>query len=311
MSNDYFFIFLWLCWHPCTQIRRYAERCSCLLAIDACILTKKNFLLSRTSTKKDCCGATGQSWPWQLVSGSSHGNRDRIDGGSSGHRVAETPAVASEETSGQQLRQQLAMKNTARAGHCVVVNNGKWYDNNNHDNNNSSCYDEDNYDNDRRNGGGSGGAENRAGGSGGGRGRSNGRALGRGQRWEWRLGFRLVPHILLGDYLAQSRAMFLVNAYLGISRCLASTQTFTRRNLIRLPSPTRINSWYCHSVILSFCHSVILSFRHSVILSFCHSVILSFCHSVCDNCHNLFYVGIIQNNTRKKVPIAFVGWFVE
>jgi hypothetical protein len=32
-----------------------------------------------------------------------------------------------------------------------------------------------------------------------------------------------VPRILLGDYLAQSRAMFLVNAYLERYQCLASS----------------------------------------------------------------------------------------
>jgi hypothetical protein len=35
-----------------------------------------------------------------------------------------------------------------------------------------------------------------------------------------------VPRILLGDYLAQSRAMHLANAYLERSQCLASRQTF-------------------------------------------------------------------------------------
>ncbi len=35
-----------------------------------------------------------------------------------------------------------------------------------------------------------------------------------------------VPGILLGNYLAQSRAMFLANAYLERSQCLASRQTF-------------------------------------------------------------------------------------
>ena len=33
-----------------------------------------------------------------------------------------------------------------------------------------------------------------------------------------------VPHILLGDYLVQSRVMILVNAYLERSQCLASRQ---------------------------------------------------------------------------------------
>jgi hypothetical protein len=35
-----------------------------------------------------------------------------------------------------------------------------------------------------------------------------------------------VPRILLGDYLAQSRAMFLANVYLRLSQCSASRQTF-------------------------------------------------------------------------------------
>ena len=35
-----------------------------------------------------------------------------------------------------------------------------------------------------------------------------------------------VPHTLLGGYLAQSRAMFLANAYLERSQCLASRLTF-------------------------------------------------------------------------------------
>jgi hypothetical protein len=33
-----------------------------------------------------------------------------------------------------------------------------------------------------------------------------------------------VPHMLLGDYLVQSRVMNLVNAYLERSQCLASRQ---------------------------------------------------------------------------------------
>ncbi len=36
-----------------------------------------------------------------------------------------------------------------------------------------------------------------------------------------------IPHILLGNYLAQSRAMFLVNAYLERSQCSASRQTLS------------------------------------------------------------------------------------
>jgi hypothetical protein len=36
-----------------------------------------------------------------------------------------------------------------------------------------------------------------------------------------------VPGILLGNYLVQSRAMFLANAYLHLSQCLASRQTLS------------------------------------------------------------------------------------
>ena len=50
-------------------------------------------------------------------------------------------------------------------------------------------------------------------------------AMAGGERPEVRVEFG-VPYILLGNYLAQSRAMFLVNAYLERSRCLASRQTF-------------------------------------------------------------------------------------
>jgi hypothetical protein len=51
----FFVIFL----HAATQIRRYADRCSRLLAIDACLFTKIGFLLSRMSTKINFCGITG------------------------------------------------------------------------------------------------------------------------------------------------------------------------------------------------------------------------------------------------------------
>ncbi len=63
----------------------------------------------------------------------------------------------------------------------------------------------------------------------------------RQQRWRWRQGAAAaamasgerpevkveigVPHTLLGNYLVQSRAMFLANAYLGLSQCLASRHT--------------------------------------------------------------------------------------
>jgi hypothetical protein len=41
------------------QIRRYTDRWFRLLAIDACLFTKIDFLLSRMLTKIDFCGATG------------------------------------------------------------------------------------------------------------------------------------------------------------------------------------------------------------------------------------------------------------
>ncbi len=56
MIISYFFAILLA---PDTQISRYADRCSRLLAIDACLFTKIDFLLSRMSTKIDFCGATG------------------------------------------------------------------------------------------------------------------------------------------------------------------------------------------------------------------------------------------------------------
>ncbi len=50
------------------QIRRYAEKCSRLLAIDACLLTKIVFLLSRMLNKIDFCGTTGYDHGgWQLA----------------------------------------------------------------------------------------------------------------------------------------------------------------------------------------------------------------------------------------------------
>jgi hypothetical protein len=45
--------------------------------------------------------------------------------------------------------------NTMQAGHCIIVNNGDWYENDNHDDNNGNCYNDDNHDNDRRKGVGS------------------------------------------------------------------------------------------------------------------------------------------------------------
>ncbi len=86
------------------MIRRYADRCSRLVAIDACLLSKIVFLLSRMSTKIDFCGATGLE---QLLRRLSEGGwqwrcENRADGGGSGNgggynnqqRAAETAAAA-------------------------------------------------------------------------------------------------------------------------------------------------------------------------------------------------------------------------
>ncbi len=94
-SQCLFPVFCVFC-HADTQIRRYVDRCYCLPAIDAFLLTKIDFLLSRMLTKIDFCGAIGHDG--DRINGGSSG---RIDGGSSGRRVAETPAVAAEEK-GQQ-----------------------------------------------------------------------------------------------------------------------------------------------------------------------------------------------------------------
>ncbi len=50
MSNDNFLFF---CDFVVAQIRRYADRCSHLLVIDACLLTKIVLMLSRMLTKID------------------------------------------------------------------------------------------------------------------------------------------------------------------------------------------------------------------------------------------------------------------
>ena len=50
-------------------------------------------------------------------------------------------------------------------------------------------------------------------------------AMASGERPEVRVEIG-VSHTLLGDYLVQSRAMFLANVYLESSQCLASRQTF-------------------------------------------------------------------------------------
>jgi hypothetical protein len=64
--------------------------------------------------------------------------------------------------------------------------------------------------------------EERSGGGSGGGGSSDG-------RWGEKPAVRVeigVPRTLLGDYLAQSTVMFLVNAYMESSQCLTSRQTF-------------------------------------------------------------------------------------
>ena len=61
------------------QIRRYADRCSRLLAIDACLLSKIVFLLSRMSTKIDFCGATGHDHGgWQVAAADGDGTTTTI-----------------------------------------------------------------------------------------------------------------------------------------------------------------------------------------------------------------------------------------
>ncbi len=69
---------------------------------------------------------------------------------------------------------------------------------------------------------------------------AEGKTRGRGRDW----GYVGVPCIQLGNYLAQSRAMFLANAYLRLSQFFAHRHCFTWRNQrlpSRLPSPTRNN----------------------------------------------------------------------
>jgi hypothetical protein len=51
---------------------------------------------------------------------------------------------------------------------------------------------------------------------------AEGKTRGRGRDW----GYVGVPHIQLGNYLAQSRAMFLANAYLHLSQIFADRQSF-------------------------------------------------------------------------------------
>ena len=59
---------------------QYADRCSCLLAIDACLLSKIIvFLLSRMSTKINFCGATGHDYGgWQVAAADGDGTTTTI-----------------------------------------------------------------------------------------------------------------------------------------------------------------------------------------------------------------------------------------
>jgi len=76
MSNDYFLFF---CDFVVAQIRRYADRCSRLLTIDACLFSKIVFLLSRMSTKIDFCGATGHDHGgWQVAAANGDGTTTTI-----------------------------------------------------------------------------------------------------------------------------------------------------------------------------------------------------------------------------------------
>ena len=61
------------------MLRRYADRCSHLLAIDACLLSKKVFLLSRMTTKIDFCRATGHDHGgWQVAAADGDGTMTTI-----------------------------------------------------------------------------------------------------------------------------------------------------------------------------------------------------------------------------------------
>ena len=61
------------------QICRYADRCSRLLAIDACLLSKIVFLLSIMLTKIDFCGATGHDHGgWQVAAADGNGTTTTI-----------------------------------------------------------------------------------------------------------------------------------------------------------------------------------------------------------------------------------------
>ena len=65
--------------HAATQIRRYTDRCSRLLAIDACLLSKILFLLSIISTKIDFFGATGHDHGgWQVAAANGDGTTTTI-----------------------------------------------------------------------------------------------------------------------------------------------------------------------------------------------------------------------------------------
>ena len=70
-----------------TQIRRYADRCSGLLTIDACLLTKIVFLLSRMSIQIDFCRATGHDHgSWQVAAAEETETTSTADAAAVGRR---------------------------------------------------------------------------------------------------------------------------------------------------------------------------------------------------------------------------------
>jgi len=77
-----------------TQIRRYTDRCSHLLAIDACLLVKIVFLLNRMPTKIYFCGATGHDHGSWQVAAAVETVTTSINGRSSSRRA---PDVGAEE----------------------------------------------------------------------------------------------------------------------------------------------------------------------------------------------------------------------
>jgi len=77
-------VILLACRYADTQIRRW---CSHLLAIDACLLIKIVFLLSRISTKIDFCRATGHDHgSWQVAAAAVTETTSRTEAAAVGRR---------------------------------------------------------------------------------------------------------------------------------------------------------------------------------------------------------------------------------